>query len=364
MEQTVMDRALAAAGNGESVPAATNSGPRPEKRVKVSSRFLLALYLFLPLCLLIMILDRFVWNGSLLRALPTSPQSFFFFQLIFGTPHILASSVILFTNGNYLHAYWPRLLLFTAVILVFFGVGSLFIPYEGFLAVVGAATVLHVIKQQVGIGKGLCRLASPVYDAWGWTLIVFGSILYFAVYVSPQFTPVQAAWVHGSLWVLGTLAFFLTLACHWLIKTTLGRLYLWGNAVMVLQSALFYSQGYPFLTILGPRLVHDVTAFAFYVAHDVNRHAEQPRNFLYRWASKLGLGIAWVCPVVALLLTFLIGQCIDPLADALVPRILGYDIDYAVSFLIVGYLGLLHYYTEAFTWRKGSPYREHFAISA
>ena len=41
---------------------------------------------------------------------------------------------------------------------------------------------------------------------------------------------------------------------------------------------------------------------------------------------------------------------------------LGYDVPSGASFLIVGYVSMLHYYTEAFTWQSGSAYRQHVAF--
>jgi hypothetical protein len=195
-------------------------------------------------------------------------------------------------------------------------------------------------------------------------MIAFGSILYFAIYTDLNLTAETKFWVHVVLAALAALIFVLTIACHLRIKTSLGRFYLWANALMVLQSGWFYAEGYAFLAILGPRLVHDLTAFTFYVAHDVNRHGREPQNLLYRLASKLGLGIFWVCPACAILLTYLIAEFTDPLARFVVTPLLGYDLPYLASFLIVGYLGLLHYYTEVFTWRHGSPYRQHVAMTA
>lgn len=364
MEQTAIISTLDTGRRVEPAPATSARVAGATLRVTISARFLLGIYAIVPVCLVAMVLDRLYWGGTIFRALPTSPESFFFFQLVFGTPHIIASSILLAANRNYLHAFYVRLLLCTLVIVAFFGVGSLFIPYEAFLALVGAVTILHVIKQQVGVGKGICRGAGWVYDVWGWTLIVFGSILYYAVYMWETFSPVTAAWVHGVLWAVAVLAVALTLVCHTRIPTVMGRSYLWANAVMVLQSGLFYAEGYSFLAILGPRLVHDLTAFTFYVAHDVNRHGTEPDNLLYRLASKLGFGVFWVCPALAVLLTYLIGCYVDPLADLVVTPVLGYNLPYAASFLIVGYLGLLHYYTEAFTWRKDSPYRQHIAFTS
>ena len=62
--------------------------------------------------------------------------------------------------------------------------------------------------------------------------------------------------------------------------------------------------------------------------------------------------------------SFEIGTYGDKVGDLFVTPLLGYSVPYGASFLIVGYLAMLHYYTEAFTWRKGSPYREHLALTA
>jgi len=345
--------------SSEGDPVAATPVRKAAVRLVIPARFLLSIYAILPLCLAAMFADRHLWGGTLLRSMPDSPEQVFFFQLIFGTPHIIGSAVILAGNTEYLRFYWLRIVLFTLGILVFFSIGNLYLPYEVMFGLVGAATVLHVIKQQVGVGRGMARASGPLYTVWGWTLVVFGSILYYAVYADEGFTPQTADRVNGVLAGLGTLALALTLACHTRIAGGLGRMYLWGNAVMVLQSGVFYWQGYPFLAILGPRLIHDLTAFTFYVAHDVNRHTEHPRGGLYRWAAKLGLGVWWVCPTTAVLLTYVLGKYLDPLTAWV-----GLDLPYSASFIFIGYLGLLHYYTEAFTWRKDSPYRAHFAIGA
>ena len=67
---------------------------------------------------------------------------------------------------------------------------------------------------------------------------------------------------------------------------------------------------------------------------------------------------------LSVLLTYLIAEFANPLASLVVTPLFGHDLPYAASFLIVGYLGLLHYYTEVFTWKHGSPYRRHVALSA
>jgi hypothetical protein len=363
MERTAVYPSLDAGVRAETATAATLGDSRSVPRIAISARFLLGIYAVLPLCVLAMFLDQLFWGGSLSRALPKNPQRYFLFQLLFGTPHIIASSVILATNGEYFRAYRMRLFLLTLLILAFFGGGSLFIPNGVFLAVVGVVTVIHVLKQQVGVGKGLCRLPGRLYDTWGLTLVVLGSVLYYPLYSDRELSAASADLLRGVLWALAALSVVLTLFCHPRIKTTKGRLYLWANTLMVLLSAMFYARGYPFLAILGPRLVHDLTAFTFYVTHDVNRHGAEPRNVLYRAASRLGLGIFWVCPAVAVLLTYLIVRFADPLVQFITAPVLGYSLPHSAGFLLAGYLGLLHYYTEAFTWRQGSPYRRHVALT-
>src|SRR6516162_8648357 len=102
-----MDQTVDAVGRSDTAPVAGER--RPASRVAISARFLLGIYLIVPLCLLAMVLDRLCWGGSLFHALPTSPESFFFFQLVFGTPHIIASSIILAANADYVRAFWVRL---------------------------------------------------------------------------------------------------------------------------------------------------------------------------------------------------------------------------------------------------------------
>src|SRR4051812_44098899 len=108
MERTAVYPALDAGGRIETATAAAALDSRTAPRVAISSRFLLGIYAVLPLCVFAMFLDQMFWGGSLSRALPKNPQRYFLFQILFGTPHIVASSVILATNGEYFRAYRIR----------------------------------------------------------------------------------------------------------------------------------------------------------------------------------------------------------------------------------------------------------------
>ncbi len=126
-----------------------------DSQLSVSFRLLLGLYAIIPLCLLLQWFDGWFWHGFLQQNLPSSPKQFLLFQIIFGTPHIVASSILLVSNTEYLKCYKSKLILMTAVIAIVFGVGSLFIPYTVLYVAVAAWTVYHVLKQQLGVGRGL-----------------------------------------------------------------------------------------------------------------------------------------------------------------------------------------------------------------
>jgi len=64
-----------------------------ERKLTVSFRLLLGLYSIIPLCLALQNV-RWLVLARILREnlLPTRPTHFLLFQILFGTPHILASS--------------------------------------------------------------------------------------------------------------------------------------------------------------------------------------------------------------------------------------------------------------------------------
>ena len=323
MEHTTITLPARGSAIAESMPASSVGAEQTRPRITISC-FLLAIYGILPICLLAMIFDYFFWGKSLFSALPTSPEYMFFFQLAFGTPHIIASFVILATNGVYLRTYWLRIVPFTLVIFVFFGVGSRFNPLRSVFRHCGRsdgsacdqAADRNLPRHVPAVGMALRRLG---VDA---DLVRIDPVLR-GVHERRVFRRDQCLGARNCYWKLAVVL-VLTVCCHLRIASGKGRLCLWANAVMVLQSGLFYAEGYSFLAILGPRLVHDLTVFTFYVAHDVNRHGATPQNLLYRLASKLRLGIYWVCPVVALGLTYLIGRYMDPVAQMVTRAVVFY----------------------------------------
>lgn len=334
----------------------------PQAQLAVSFRWLLALYLVIPVCLLLQGLDVWFWQGFLKSHLPTSPSHFLLFQFLFGTPHIIASMLLMTTNREYLTHYQNRLLLMSLAIAVIFGIGSLFIPYQALYILAACWTVLHVLKQQFGIARGLCRLPALAYYLLLGLSVVTGVMIYLGIFLKNSLAPGQAEtfrYVAASLCSVLTLA---SLYCLRLVPTRFGQWFLGSNTMLVLSSFYLYAQQYYFLAIMVPRLVHDATAYFFYITHDYNKHHQSPKNLLYRLAQRYKIHYFLVLPIVSFGLTFILQSYGDAIVNVVTRNLFDFEIRKAVTLGIIGYLGLMHYYTESFTWKNDSPYRKYIAF--
>ncbi len=332
-------------------------------KLTVSFRLLLSLYLIIPLCLALQLMDVGLWQGYLKAHLPTSPSQFLLFQILFGTPHIIASTLVLVSNNDYWRHYQRKILVMTVALAAFFGVGSLFIPYKALYVLVAAWTVLHVLKQQHGVARGVCRLPAWAYHLLLWLSVVAGIFIYIGIFLKNSLDAQQVEWLKH---IIGGLCIGLAgsaLLCQRYVKTTFGKIFLWANVLLILVSFYLYAQQYYFLAILMPRLVHDVTAYIFYVTHDYNKHNLQPQNSLYRFSTACHLPIMLVLPVLSFAITYILQAYGDAWANHLAEFFLGTEVRKVVSLGLIGYLGLMHYYTESFTWKQDSPYRQFIGFS-
>jgi hypothetical protein len=338
---------------------ATAESPEP---FKISFRLLLGIYLILPLCLAACLLDRAAFGSALLRALPRSPGRFFLFAVFFGTPHIVASNVILATNKDYFLLYRRRLAILTLAIVAAAAAGRAMLSFNVLYAAVATVTIVHVIRQQIGIGNAAGRADGTAYEAWSALLIVSSIVLFNAIFLNGAFSAAQLSWAGRSLVVFAALILAAAALAHARVPTRTGKYFLWANTGMALSSFFFYLRGYVFFAVLGPRVIHDVTAFVFYVAHDHNRNLERPPNRLYRLLAKARIGAVVAVPALAVLLTWFLERRADGYLEFLTTRLLGLRIQGAIAGGVVGYLGLVHYYTEALTWKAGSPYRRYIHL--
>ncbi len=332
-------------------------------RFPVSFRFLLSLYGIVPICLLLLALGRSGFDFAFRDWLPSSPGHFLLFQIFFGTPHIIASNLLLASHRDYLQLYKNKMLGMTLFIIAFFGVGSLFIPYRVLYVISACWTVYHVLKQQIGVAKAVCRLPAWAFYLQLWLSVGAGCLIYLGVFLNNSLTPEQAQWV---LWLATALTLALLLATLAMQRYTASRsglVFLWANSLLVAGSWLVYVEQYYFLAILMPRLVHDITAYSFYVAHDINRHGRQAENGLFRLTNACRIPPALVLPVLSFALTYLLQIYGNDAVNFIAQTLFATEINKAVTLGLIGYLALMHYYTEAFVWSAGSPLRRYIRFS-
>lgn len=338
--------------------------PFPDQtKLAVSFRLLLSLYSIIPICLILQWLDAGFWQGYLKANLPSSPTHFLLFQILFGTPHIIASAIVLTSNREYVKFYQRRLIWMSAAIIAFFGLGSLFIPYRILYILVACWTVFHVLKQQHGVARGVCRLPSWAFHLLLWLSIAAGILIYLGIFLKNGLDAHQAAEIRQATAILSVALVLATGLSQRYVATPNGKWFLWSNTLLILSSFYLYVRQYYFFAILVPRLIHDATAYIFYITHDYNKHRQQPQNWIYRLARRYGVHYFIVLPLISFSLAFVLQGYGDAAVSWAARRLFGMEIAKAVTLGLLGYLGLMHYYTESFTWKGDSPYRKFISFT-
>ena len=341
-------------------PLLQSESTKPSLPMVVSIRFLLGLYLVIPACLILQLVDQYFLEFTIRDALPSSPGHFLLFQLLFGTPHIIASSLLLITHSDYLKVFQKRLVLMTVFIATFFGVGSLFIPYKVLYIMTACWTVYHVLKQQHGIAKAVCHLPAIAFNFQVAISVVGGCLIYLGVFLNNSLSPEQAEMILKSSMLMSVALILCSLWCMRFISNAQGIWFLWANTLLVVVSYYFLSQQYYFMAILIPRVVHDISAYSFYVSHDYNRHhSVVDTHSLYSFAKKLRIPVVLVLPVLSFLLTYLLQAYGDDFINVIMHTLFATEIYKAITLGLFGYLALMHYYSEAFVWSGGSPLRNY-----
>ncbi|WOD10823.1 hypothetical protein RPW65_17595 [Pseudomonas sp. NyZ704] len=319
----------------------------------IDCRWLLALYAIIPVSVLLVITDAWIFNGQALRQyIPDQPEHWPFWTVIFGLPHIVASLVTM-ADREYL-AHYRRTLLWPT--LIFAGVASAGIlgpqplSYNLLFVFLAFYTIYHVLAQQLGLT--LMMMATPpsrAFKSWKWLSVLAGFAIYINVY-GEQYI--------GNLNIFGiglydALTYAATSICAALVvlavrltptsRHRIGVWYLWGNVALLLSALLINEIGYTLFVILIPRVIHDVTAYMVYVTHDRNRNKQQQVNGLYRLTAFTRLSPVVVLPLVSVGIAFLITS---------------YHEYSAVTILMLT-ITFVHYYFEGFIWRGGNPHRRY-----
>lgn len=333
-----------------------------DRKLAVSYRLILGLYAIIPVCLLLQCLDNWVFKDFLRINLPSRPDHFILFQILFGTPHIVASNILLVSNADYIQHYKKHIILMTTAIAFAYFLGQELLPFRLLYGFVACWTVYHVLKQQYGVARGLCQLTEWLFKLLLHLSVIAGVAIYLGIFLRNSLEPQQAFWLKYIAGV-GSVMLFLAAFIHQdKVSSPLGRWFYWANIFLVLSSFYLFQQQQYFMAILVPRFVHDATAYVFYVTHDYNKQSRTPQNFMYRFADRCNIHIFFVLPVISFALAFVLETYGDGMVNLITRYLIGDEFYKVVSVGFLGYLALMHYYMESLTWQKDSPYRNFIAF--
>jgi hypothetical protein len=307
------------------------------KLVSVGFWTLFAIYGILPLALGIALVDTLFFSGSLSRWLPRSPYEIIWYGLIFDLPHILASFFSL-ADKEYLVRYKQRLA-WLPLVLAGFLLLLLVYPPVAIVAFI-TYTMYHLVAQQAGIGYIFGGRPHPLHRLWIYTSTAFLALGYLYLYF-PEVLPKQIL-LSSILGIITSLVIVfcgLSFVIVRSIKNSRGRMFFLGTAATLVGSHVLILLGYPLLAVAMLRVMHDVTAFIIYAAHDHNRTQLSSSNVLYGSLKKIGPVLVLV-PVVAIVLAF-------PLTLTA----------YTAGTVFAVLIAVTHYYTEGFVWKNGTPHR-------
>lgn len=326
-----------------------NSAQALSSPQKISSIFLLSIYGIIPVSLAVIATDYFFFDFRLARFLPSDASQMGWLNILFMLPHVVAS-VFTFADREYIETYAVRLglssFLFAGSIMLLIATTS----FSLLVFILSVYTAYHQIAQQTGIASIITKNRSTAHVIWKWMgfCILFFFFLYSAIVPEKR-----AAMLEGNrdlLQLLGAIfvAAFLAVSTitAWQSKTRMGILFIAANTLMLIIHGFLFSLNLIFFMILIPRVIHDVTAFAFYVSHNKNRNSDTPRNIISKVFKPMRIPEYILTPALALACSLAMTQFMAPL--------------YLIFTL--AFLAVFHYYWEGIMWKSGSPHRNYIHV--
>lgn len=308
----------------------------------ISPRLLLAIYLVIPLCLVLTFAMQIFGANHLLTALPETPNELIIFTLFFVLPHIVASSNTML-DKSYIAFYKNKLLiaLFISIMIAFL-LPRLIDPMI-VLVINGALTVYHVIAQQFGLTASLSRAKTTIYQVWKYSGIALGGFIFYLFYYSKQISPEIYQGYRIVVFILLLLFGVLTYFSQKDSKTKEGKIYHWLNFLMLCVTFYYIDIKLLFFAMIITRIIHDLTAFSFYIVHDYNRNNDNPKNVIYKiLGSIIPLYIA--TPIIAI--------------------IMAKSISLLEFLTFINFITIFHYCTESFIWKTGTLHRKYIKFSS
>ncbi|NRB42121.1 MAG: hypothetical protein HRU20_27235 [Pseudomonadales bacterium] len=334
------------------------------RKFQVNSRVLLSLYLIIPVCILVVLVDKIFLGEALLKQyLPVQPAEWAFWTLVFNFPHIVSSFVTL-ADKEYVKFYKKRfgtalavitagVVALTAVLLILPGAIAQTV-YGVFFAFFATYTMYHVLSQQFGIGMMLMKVRpGKQYEQWRWLSTITTTGMYAMVFGQGH---MEAMFVGGySAYAIANVVAGIALIAATYIgfqltgqsQRKLGTLYVYSNMAMLIFTFIFMQLEYTVFVILIPRFVHDITAFIIYSTHDQNRNSEGKKNYFYKALAILPLPPLLLCPLLAIG----IANTLELYASLLF---------FKMFYFICSFF---HYYIEGFVWKRDAIHRHAVSFS-
>lgn len=299
---------------------------------------LIGVYGLIPISAILVIIDIFLFDHYLQKTLLTSPEQYPIFLVFFRYPHIIAG-LFAYTHKKYVDTYLPRIKKATILIGLSF---LILLPLFGkwFFAGYEIWTVKHALGQQLGLTRKFLGGGGTDHRIWSFCFFLLGLILYFFVTIK-FIAKIDFHEIEIFLMIILLIITFYTLRLLKLKNNDYGGYYLVCNYMMIVSAFIFVKLNYPFFFLLIPRVIHDITAFQFYSVHDQNLQNASNGIPIYRAFRWTKIPVLFLCPLLSICLGL-------PIVASI------YFGGSGIVFYLMGMIGLFHYYTDSFTWKRDS----------
>lgn len=320
------------------------------RKAKIKPAVIVYSYLVIFPILLLFIGDKFILDGYFRKNLPISLDFLIWFNILFNFPHIICSS-LLFFDKKYLAAFKIQFLKLVGLALAFVAIGATFWS-SSLREATTLFALIWTIKHVVGQQFSMTRIFLRAKEDWLFILWknygIFVAVLIFLGIYSRVYTryfsfirPTLKLFEQHPWWFILPFLIVTSLLLKRAhdAKNKMGSYMLIANSFMMLSSVLLFSEQYFCLASLGPRIIHDLSAFYFYGVHSFNKKAT------FKGTSFLAF-INRYQPVPLFLLSSVISVS------------LMYFCLNIHDLTIYHALSAIHFYTESFFWKAGSPSRQ------
>ncbi len=305
----------------------------------------MSVFCIIPLMLGIGLGDHYLNDGAWLPHLGLASLFLPLYLLFFELPHII-SSFVSFVDKEYVRFYARHLFLGLPLLLAVF---SLLLWWNSEVAIVIylVATTYHVLRPQTGIALMFGVPKDRRHQIWSLLTIIVASVMYLTVVaphvIGPSFVTTLSYLVVVLLGALCVSSVFVARVS----PPGMAQVYILATTFMLVGSYALVEYGYIFLAIFAVRFIHDVTAFLFYITHEMNRNQGTIQNWLYTVLPLVPRSLMVAVPALGIGIGLALRETITD-AEAL--------------FIVIMILAMVHYYLESIMWKRGSLHRRYVKV--